>query len=66
MQQRERVCVCACACVCVCVLEREGKRVFASRALVIISIDGSVSDWLKCLADQFLSHWFEKCLVQLP
>ena len=43
------VCVCMCARVhaCVCVLDGEGNGVFASRTLVVVSIDGSVSDWLQ-------------------
>ena len=36
--------VCVCVCVRVCVLDGEGNRVFASRALVVVSTDGSVSD----------------------
>ena len=36
-------------CVCVCVLDAEGNRVFAStsRALVVVSVDGSVSNRLQ-------------------
>ena len=30
------VCVCVCACVCVHMLDREGNRVFATRALVVV------------------------------
>ena len=36
-----------CVCVCVCVLGRGGNMVFASRALVVVGTDGSVSDWLQ-------------------
>ena len=32
-------------CVCVCVSDREGSSVCASRTLVVILIDGPVSDW---------------------
>ena len=42
------VCVYVCVCVCVCVLDREGNRVFASRALVVVlSTHGSLSDQLQ-------------------
>ena len=41
-----RVCG-VCVCVCVCVLDREGNSVFTSRVLVVVSIDGSVCDWLQ-------------------
>ena len=58
-RERERVCVCVCVresvCVCVCVLDGEGNRVFASRALVVVSTDGSVSDRLQRLSDRFPS-----------
>ena len=30
------VCVCVCVCVHVCVVDREGSRVFASIALVVV------------------------------
>ena len=43
-----------CACVlyeCVCVFLRGS--VFASKALVVVSIDGLVSDQLQLLFDQF-------------
>ena len=46
-------CVCVCVCVRVCVLDGEGNRVFASRALVVVSTDGSVSDRLQRLSDRF-------------
>ena len=36
-RERERV---------VCVLDRERKRVLASRALAVVSVGGNVSDWL--------------------
>ena len=32
-----------------CVLEGEGNRVFAGRALVVVSIDGSISGYSDCL-----------------
>ena len=36
-----RVCVCVCVClhvcVCVCILDGEGSRVFANRAIVVVS-----------------------------
>ena len=34
--------VCVCMRACVCVLDREGNTVFASRVLVVVSINGSV------------------------
>ena len=34
-------------CVCVCVLDGEGYRVLAIRALVVVSIDCSVSNQLQ-------------------
>ena len=37
--------VCVCVCVHVCVLDRERKMVLASRALVVVSIDGSESGY---------------------
>ena len=42
---RGRTCMRACvrACVCVCDQDREGNRVFPSRVLVVVSINGSVS-----------------------
>ena len=39
--------VCVSVCVCVCVIDLEGNRVFAGRVLVVLSIDGSVSDQLQ-------------------
>ena len=48
-REQESVCMCVCVRVCmhVCVrfLDGEGNRVFASRAPVIVSINGSVSGW---------------------
>ena len=41
------VCVYVCVCVCVCVLDTEGNEVFASRAPVVVSMEGSVSDRLQ-------------------
>ena len=38
--------VCVCVCVCVCFTAREENKVFVSRALVVVSTDGSVSDRL--------------------
>ena len=38
-------------CVCVCVFLKGS--VFASRALVVVSVDGRVSDQLQLLCDQF-------------
>ena len=43
MQQRERESVCA----CVCVLDKVGDRVFTSRALGIVFVALSVSDWFQ-------------------
>ena len=48
-----RVHVCVCACVRACVLHGEGNRMLASRALVVASVDGSVSDRLQWLTDRF-------------
>ena len=47
MQHTESVCVCVHACVCV--LDKEGNRVFTSRALVVVvvSVALSVSDWFQ-------------------
>jgi len=39
-------CVCACLCVCMCVQNRKGNRVFASRALVVLSIDLQMAVYL--------------------
>ena len=48
------VCACVCVCVCVCVLDGDGRNVFASKALVVVvSIDGSVSDQLQCVSEKF-------------
>ena len=41
------VCVCVHVCLCGCVLDRERNSVFASRALVAVSTDGSVPDPLQ-------------------
>ena len=41
------VCVFVCMCVCVCVLDGEGSGMFAGRAVVVVFIDGSVSDQLQ-------------------
>ena len=41
------VCTCVCVCVCMCVIDGEGNRVFAGRVLVVVSVDGSVSDQLQ-------------------
>ena len=40
--ERGVACQCVCVRACVCVLDGEGTKVFASRALVVVSIDGSV------------------------
>ena len=50
--------VCVCVHVCVCVLDGEGSGMFAGRALVLLFIDGSVSDQLQWLSDQFLGTTF--------
>ena len=42
--ERERVCVSACVCVCVCVLDGEGNRVFASRVLAVVLVEGERAD----------------------
>ena len=40
---------------CVCVrMQGEGNLVFASTALVVVSMDSRGSDWLQWLCDQFL------------
>ena len=51
---------CLCVCMSVCVVDREGNRVFASRTLAVlttmyyvVAIDGSISDQLQRLSDQF-------------
>ena len=44
MQHREKEK--ECVCVCVWFLDRERNGVSARRALVVVSIDSSVSDWL--------------------
>ena len=41
------VCVCVHVCVCVCVIDGEGSGMFAGRAVVVVFIDGSVSDQLQ-------------------
>ena len=33
--------------VVVCVQDMKGNKVFASRTLIVVSIDGSVSNWLQ-------------------
>jgi len=43
-------------CVCVCVLDGEGNRVFASRALVVVSTDGSVSGQLVIVRPVSMKH----------
>ena len=50
-----RACVRACVrvCVCVCVLDGERNMVFASRAVVVVSTDGRVSDPLQRLSHRF-------------
>ena len=52
------VCVRVCVCVCVCVLDREGSRMVSSRALVVLSIDSHVPDWLQWLTDLFFINHF--------
>ena len=60
MQPIERVrivrLVYACVCVCVYGLDGEGTWVYrsVSTALVVVSMDSFVSDWLLWLCDQFL------------
>ena len=48
-QESARVCVCTCVCMHVraCFLDGEVNRVFASRAPVVASMEGSVSDRLQ-------------------
>ena len=42
--------------MCVCALARERKRVFASRALVVVSTDGSVSGQLVIVRPVSMNH----------
>ena len=32
-------------CMWLCILNAEGSKVFANRALIVVCIDGRVSDW---------------------
>ena len=66
-REREGACVCM-QCVCVCVLDGGRNRVFASKALVAVSIGGNVLiDWpvsvnhFRCLVD--VTHVSEICSV---
>ena len=44
-------------CVCVCVLDGDGSWVLASTALVVVILmDGHVSDWLLSLSDLYHFH----------
>ena len=48
---RARACVraCVCVCVCVCVLDREGSRMFASTAVVVVWTALYLTGYNNCL-----------------